>query len=53
MIGSRFHFHLKTEGVDATESSIKWVNSRKGALGLVIPPGAKLKFTKLRIRELR
>jgi hypothetical protein len=52
-IGSKFHFHIKTEGVDPSDSDIKWVNSRKGALGLVIPDGTKVKFTKLRVRELR
>ncbi len=35
------------------EETITWAKTRKGAIGFLIPPGARLKATSFKIRELR
>jgi hypothetical protein len=35
------------------QEALNWRKSRKGGIGLFIPPGAKIKFTKFQVRDLR
>ena len=35
------------------EETITWTKTRKGAIGFLIPPGARFKATSLKVRELR
>ena len=43
---------IDLQGIGANET-LKWTKTRKGAIGLVIPPGARIKFTRFQVKELR
>ena len=59
MIGS--HLTITFAGSDndidlqgiGTDETLRWTKTRKGAIGLVIPPGARIKFTRFQVKELR
>jgi hypothetical protein len=51
VIGSTFVW--TEEGLAAPEDQIHWSFRRKGAVGIVVPEGAEVIFTKMRIRVLR
>jgi hypothetical protein len=56
IIGSKFIVKFaddQADPPDTKDEDLTWVRSRKGAIGLLIPPGARLKFTKFLVRELR
>ena len=37
----------------AIQETLNWRKTRKGGIGLFVPPGAKIKFTRFQVRELR
>ncbi len=56
LLGSRFVFRYATEDIDTPsphDEQVSWTKNRKGAIGLVVPPGARARFTRFRVRELR
>ena len=56
VIGSTFTVRFADDVADPPpthEGDLTWVYNRKGAIGLLIPPGAKLKISKFQVRELR
>jgi hypothetical protein len=54
VIGSRIRFRLGSRDIEPVEDSdAKGFRPRKGALGLVIPAGTVVRFTRLRVRVLR
>jgi uncharacterized membrane-anchored protein YhcB (DUF1043 family) len=50
-VGSRFL--LEEDGQVTIDSKVGWTNRRKGAIGITIPKGAEVRFTKMRIKALR
>lgn len=56
VLGSEFVFRFADEGID-TPATYKepatWAMSRKGAIGLLVYPGARVRFTRFQVRELR
>lgn len=53
LIGSALKVTLTPEDVPPFETEVRWVQTRKGAIGLIVPDGAKVKITRFRIRDLR
>lgn len=56
VLGSKFIFRFAGEDLDTPpvyEETASWAKNRKGAIGLLIPPGARIRFTKFLVRELR
>ncbi len=56
VLGSRFTFRFQDDSLDApkpVDETASWTMSRKGAIGLLVPPGARMKFTRFQVRELR
>jgi hypothetical protein len=52
-IGSTASVNIKAEGVSPRTDEVFWGKSRKGAIGFVIPAGAELNISQMRIRVLR
>ena len=56
VIGSKPSARSEDEAIDtpgATEMDIPWTYTRKGAIGFVVSPQSRAKFTRFRVRELR
>ncbi len=54
LLGSQFNFRYLGDDVPPPEDEkLEWLMSRKGAVGLLIPPGARVTFNRFRVRELR
>jgi hypothetical protein len=56
VIGSKWKLGFNTEDIDTPsprEETAAWTMSRKGALGLVVAPEARVKFTRFQVREIR
>ncbi len=56
ILGSKFDIRYADEDIDTPTPQtldIGWTMSRKGAIGLVIPSGTTIKFTRFQVRELR
>jgi hypothetical protein len=55
MLGSKFRLVYVDDQNDVpppVESSVSWTINRKGAIGLVVPPGARVKFSRFQVKEL-
>jgi hypothetical protein len=54
LIGSNYNvrFDNAPDKQDHQET-LKWSKTRKGGIGLFVPPGARIKFTRFQVRELR
>lgn len=53
MIASKLMTQIYPEDVQPMIGEATWAKSRKGALGFVIPEGARIKITSLKVRLLR
>jgi hypothetical protein len=56
MIGSHFIFRFQDEDMDTPPEFIDdlpWQRTRKGAIGLLVPPDTRARFTRFKVRELR
>jgi hypothetical protein len=54
IIGSTLVDQDKAEElVQPRRNPVSWIQIRKGAFGIAVPPGTKLKITKLRAKVLR
>jgi hypothetical protein len=57
MIGSDFNVTYPEGDLDSPppvhSPDISWTKNRKGAIGILVPPGARARFTRFRVRELR
>jgi hypothetical protein len=56
VVGSKFSVRFAGEDIDTPQprdDAISWVMTRKGALGFVLAPESRAKFTRLKVRELR
>lgn len=56
VIGSRLDVRFAGDDIDTPspyEEPVNWTKSRKGALGLIVSPEARARFTRFQVRELR
>jgi hypothetical protein len=56
VIGSRLDVRYAGEDIDTPrpfESVVPWTMGRKGAIGIIVSPEARARFTKFQVRELR
>ncbi|NOT31533.1 MAG: hypothetical protein HOP15_13885 [Planctomycetes bacterium] len=55
VIGSQFSARFVGEDIDTRPyvEDLAWMKARKGAIGLVVSPETRAKFTRFRVRELR
>ncbi|HUR28140.1 MAG TPA: hypothetical protein VM509_08130 [Planctomycetota bacterium] len=53
MIGSKVTQTYYPEDIAPPEQELKWMVSRKGAIGLELGNGARLKISRMRVKELR
>ncbi len=52
-IGSKSTLAIDNPDFEPNEANVGWTMNRKGAIGIVVPQGADLKFTRFRIKVLR
>ncbi|HKB17270.1 MAG TPA: hypothetical protein VKF62_14475, partial [Planctomycetota bacterium] len=52
-LGSRFRVKIGDGAPHEYEEEIRWTKSRRGSIGLVVPEGTRVTFTRMRIRVLR
>ena len=53
VIGSTVELVYYPEDVPSEPTTVDWTKSRKGAVGFALSEGTRLKFTRLKVRELR
>jgi hypothetical protein len=56
LLGSQFNVRFAGEDLDTPrplEKPLTWSSTRKGGIGLLVPPGARVRFTRFEVRELR
>ena len=55
LIGHEFSARWEEEDIDTpnSEETFDWKMNRKGAVGILVPIGARVKFTRFQVRELR
>lgn len=55
VIGSQFSVRFVGEDIDTRPyvEDVRWTMTRKGAIGLVVSPETRVKFTRFKVRELR
>jgi hypothetical protein len=52
VLGSEFKARYADDTPRPTVLPIDWTKSRKGAIGILMPPGSRIKFTRFMVREL-
>jgi hypothetical protein len=54
MIGSKLRFRIIGEGTaEPFEKDMSWTSTRKGAIGILVPDGTRVRFTKFTVKDLR
>ena len=52
ILGSEFKARYADDTPRPYVDTLDWTKSRKGAIGILVPPGARIKFTRFMVREL-
>ena len=56
LVGSQLNVRFAGEDIDTPsphDEALPWTKNRKGAIGFVVQPEARVRFTRFRVRELR